>query len=197
MLDEAEEEEEPAKGVREPVSLDSLREQLALQMRAPQSHAMTDGSGVPQHVRKLAEDNPGQVTIMEWAPTKTFKALDARDVASYVKYIQHEFVCLLHTTKAGVTDEELRARMRTHGPIDHFAQKYEKVFKSITTREIATNPRLMTPILFQLHLLQEHQSGRISEENARAMVAKSAMEAMLTESMRRGVITPEEVSRAK
>jgi hypothetical protein len=160
-------------------------------------HQQTAGRGVPDHIKKLAEDNPGQVAIMEWAPTKTFEALDARDVATYVKYIQHEFVCLLHTTKSGVSDEELRARLCSHQPIANFAEKYEKVFMMITTREIATNPQLMTPVLFQVYLLQETQQGRISEEQARSMVANSAMEAILKEGVRKGAIRREDVDNAK
>ena len=129
---------------------DPLRGQVARQLSMEQMQ--TTGRGVPEHIKKLAEENPGQVTIMEWTPTKTFEALDARDVASYVKYIQKEFVALLHTTKNGVSDDELRTRMCCHSPISNFANKYEKVFTSITTREIATNPQLMTPILFQVHV---------------------------------------------
>lgn len=174
---------------------DPLRGQVSRQLSMGQMQ--TTGRGVPEHIRKLAEENPGQVTIMEWAPTKVFDALDARDVASYVKYIQKEFVALLHTTKNGVCDDELRTRMCCHPPIANFANKYEKVFTSITTREIATNPQLMTPILFQVYLLQETQSGRLSDDQARSMVANSAMEALLKEGMRKGVISAEDVQKAK
>ena len=155
------------------------------------------GTGVPEHIQKLARDNPGQVSIMEWTPTKSFKALDAKDVASYVKFIQQEFVALLHTTKNGVTDAELRLRLCKHKPIANFAHKYEKIFTSITNRDIATNPQLMTPILYQVFLLQELQAGHISEDHAKSLVASSAMEAMMKEAHRRGAITIDELRACK
>ena len=176
-------------------SVDPLRGQVSKQLSM--GSMQMSGRGVPDHIQKLAEENPGQVTIMEWTPTKTFDALDARDVASYVKFIQKEFVSLLHTTKNGVTDEQLRMRMCSHPPIAHFAEKYEKVFTSITTREIATNPQLMTPILFQVYLLQEMQNGKLTDDQARSMVANSAMDAMLKEGVRKGVISPEDVRKAR
>ena len=76
---------------------------------------------------------------------KTFKSDNANDVAVVLKYIQMEFVSTLHTTRR--SDEEIRSAMLTHGPIRDFADKYSTIFEKITTREIATNPILMTPIL--------------------------------------------------
>ena len=149
-----------------------------------QKESMMGGPGVPEHIKKMAEENPDSVTIMEWTPEKEFPALAASTVTSYVKFVQEEYVKLLHTTSS--TDEELRTRLCTHAPVNAFKEKYTRVFEKITTREIATNPRLMSPILFQLHLLEQVQSGKISEDQARASVADSALNAVVSEARSRG-----------
>ena len=60
----------------------------------------------------------------------------------------------------------------------------------ITTREIATNNRLMAPLLYQLHLLELVQkgpeAGGITEDQARATVADSSLNAVIAEARSRG-----------
>lgn len=174
-----------------------LQGEIARQIRMGRHVSASGGddefAGIPAHVRKLKEENPGQVAIMEWVPTKHFDPVNAQNLAALVGWIHREFVALLHTQKRGVTDEQLRARMRTNTTINNFADKYEHVWKNVTTRDVATNPALMTPILFQLHCLQQIERGHITEEQAKAMVADCAMNSMIKEAVRQGKLAPADI----
>lgn len=140
---------------------------------------------VPKQVAQVMADHPDkEVTVMQWEPEYTFPPLEAKTVSKYVKFVQSEFVKLLHTTNDA--DENLRTRLRTHPPVDAFAQKYAMVFDKITNREIATNPRLMTPILYQLYLLEQVQAGKMTEQQAKASVSESALSAVVSEARSRG-----------
>lgn len=147
---------------------------------------------IPFHIRNRAENDP-QCTIMQWTPTKTFESVNAEDVAILVKYIQNEFVKVLHTSKH--SDEEIRTAMLQHPPIRNFQEKYSTIFQKITTREIALNPVLMTPILYQVYILGEVQSNRLSEDQAKALIAKAAFEAVVKEGIKRGAISQNEAKK--
>ena len=153
-------------------------------------------SGIPSHIQQLADRNPGQVSVMEWVPTKTFSPLSPTNVAAFTKYCHTEFVKLLHTTPP-TPDSDPRGRMKMHPPIAAFAEKYSTLFEKITTRDIATNPKLMQPILYQTFLLEKVNSGEITDEQAKGFVANSAMEAVLSEMVRRGAISPTEADAAR
>ena len=152
--------------------------------------------GLPSHIEQLADRHPGQVSVMQWVPTKTFSPLSPTNVAAFTKYCHNEFVKLLHTTSP-TPDSDLRERMKMHPPIAAFAEKYSTLFEKITTRDIATNPKLMQPILYQTFLLEKVNSGEITEEQAKGFVANSAMEAVLSEMVRRGAISPTEAEAAR
>ena len=139
------------------------------------------------HIRDRAEQDP-QVQVMEWRPEEEFDALSAEQVMRFVKYIQREFVALLHTTPKGPegTDEALRERLRQFGPINAFASKYKRWFQNCTTAEIVTNPRLFTALLFQIYQKELVEKGAITEEQAKANVAQSAMEAIVGEMYSKG-----------
>lgn len=161
------------------------------------STVVAKGDDIPEHIRKLAEDNPGQVSIMQWTPTKVFSPLTAENVAAFTKYVHDEYVKLLHTTVGGESDQELRDRMKKHAPIRLYADNYERVFEKITTRDIALNPRIMTTIFYQTYLLQQVNSGKLDEQQAKGLVANAAMDTVLTEMVKRGAISQEEADDAK
>jgi hypothetical protein len=154
----------------------------------------TDGNSVgavPAHIRKMADENPGKVTMMEWQPQKTFQPIDPSDLARFQNYIHREFIGLL----AGKgTDEEHRKRMLSHKPICDFAERHPILFTKLTTRDIATNPRLMYPLKFQLHVREKVLRGELTEDQGKAMVATAAMQAIVGESVARGAMTPEKAA---
>lgn len=141
-------------------------------------------SQLPHHVKQMAEQDPESVVAMEWEPVETFEPLDSTTVTQYVKFILREYRALLHTHKG--TDDTFRKRLRTFDPVNEFARKYEIWFKRITSREIVTNDRLLTHMMFQLELFSAVESGVIDMENAKAQISKFAMEAVVAEGMSRG-----------
>ena len=154
----------------------------------------TDGDrvgAIPAHVQQLADENPGRVTMMEWRPQKTFEPLDPSDLARFQNYIHREFLGLLRESG---TDEEHRERMKTHKPIRDFAERHPVLFGKLTTRDIATNPRLMYPLQFQLHVREKVIKGELTEDQGKAMVANAAMQAIVGESVARGAMTPEKAA---
>ena len=143
---------------------------------------------VPPHVQHLADQNPGRVTMMEWKPKKTFDPLDPADLERYQNYIHREFMGLL---RGKGTDEDHRKRLKTHEPIWGFAERHPILFEKLTTRDIATNPRLMYPLRFNLHIRAMVLRGEITEDQGKGMVAAAAMQAVVAESVSRGIMTPE------
>ena len=143
------------------------------------------GTGVPAHIAKMAEENPDGVTVMQWVPTREFPPLAAETVTHFVRFTHKEFLGLLCCTKA-TSDAELRKRMREYHPVDAFADKYERWFEMVTTRDVATNDRLMAALFHQLHVLEMLQAGDVSGDQARAAVGDVCMNAVLAEARSRG-----------
>lgn len=133
---------------------------------------------IPEHIQKRIDNNEN-VSVMQWEPEKTFDQIAAATVTKFVKWIHKEFLSLLHTTKD--TDIILRNRMLKFEPVESFASKFPTVFEKITTREIATNPRLLAPIFFQLEILQKVQSGEMSNDQAKSSIAEASLAALKTE----------------
>jgi hypothetical protein len=102
--------------------------------------------------------------------------------------VHDEYLKLLHVVKKNTTDDDIRRRFLAHPPIRSFSEKYKRVFESITNREIATNPRLTSPIYYQMYLLSQVQKGALTESLAQGLVASNAMEAVLSEAVSRGQI---------
>ena len=128
---------------------------------------------------------------MEWKPKRCFEPLDPADLARFQGYIHREFMSLLR--EAG-SDEAHRERMKTHKPIRDFAERHPTLFEKLTTRDIATNPRLMYPLQFQLHVREKVLKGVLTEDQGKAMVANAAMQAIVWESVARGAMTPEKAT---
>lgn len=152
------------------------------------------GDAVPEHVQKMMEDNPGQVSIMQWTPTHEFTPCSATDVATNVKRVHARYLNEMHQQL--LTDVEMRAYLRQEPATDAFARKYARVFECITRREVATNPRLMTPILHQLYILEEVQGGRMTENQAKGAIASVAMEAIIAEAVSKRTMDPDAVREA-
>lgn len=168
----------------------------AVQKRISDGAVATTPSGnqvgaVPAHVQKLADENPGKVTMMEWRPQREFCPLDPADLARFQNYIHREFMGLLRESG---TDEQHRERMKTHKPIRDFAERHPILFEKLTTRDIATNARLMYPLQFQLHVREKVLKGELTEDQGKAMVANAAMQAIVGESVARGAMTAEKAA---
>ena len=141
----------------------------------------------PAHIVNAANENPN-VTVMEYTYDQVLKPLNADTVASYVKVISTEYLKLLHQTKS--SDEEIRQRLKTHEPFLNFAKRYQTIFQKITTRDIVTSPPLMSVIIFQVYLLEQVQSGKMTETQAQHAIAKASSEAVMHELKRKGISPP-------
>jgi hypothetical protein len=149
---------------------------------------------IPEHILKLKEDHPGQVSIMEWKPVREFKPVSATDLKQVVTWIKDEFVQLLATHND--TDENFRNRMVTGcETIRVFADNYPKMFGLITRREVVFNPRMVAVLMYQVHVLEQLTNGTINEEQAKSFVADSAMNNLLQEAVEQGKLAPEDLQR--
>ena len=164
--------------------------------RANCSHASAY-DGVPDHIVRMKDENPGQVSIMQWVPSREFKPVDAKSVASVACWVKDEFVALMHTQLRETPVQVLRARLRTDPTINTFAANYEKIFEKLTDPDIVTNPNLLTAIMFQLHVLEQLQAGVVSDEQAKALVAECAMTNILKEAVRTGKLDPRDIPKPR
>ena len=57
------------------------------------------------------------------------------------------------------------------------------------------NPALMSVIMFELHCLEQFQNGKITEEQAKALVAERAMTQLIAEGVRQGKLDPSDIPR--
>ena len=154
--------------------------------------AIATSDGVPEHVLAMKDANPGQVNIMQWTPCAEFEMVDARSLTSVALWIKHEFVLLLQNFKD--TDLAFRLRMIENSPvIGKFARNYPKLFTQLTTRSTVLNPALISVVMYQLHCLEQYQAGKITEQQAKALVAEQAMTQLLAESVRQGKLDPNEI----
>lgn len=148
--------------------------------------------GVPEHVLAMKDANPGQVSIMQWKPCQEFEMVDAKSLTSVALWIKHEYVLLLQNFK----DEDLNFRLRmiqNSEVIGKFARNYPKLFTQLTTRSTVLNPALISIVMYELHCLEQYQAGKITEEQAKALVAEQAMTQLIAESVRQGKLDPSEI----
>ena len=129
---------------------------------------------------------------MQWKPEHEFKPIPAADVAAYQKFVHREFLGLLRYSG---TDDEHRARLRSHKGIDDFAKRHPIIFEKITNREIATNQRLMGVLEFNLYIRKLVESGKLTEENGKAIVSQAVMQSLVNENIARGNISKEDLNK--
>ena len=156
----------------------------------------TTSDGVPEHILKMKQENPSQVSLMQWKPIKEFEMADAKKLTSVAMWIKNEFVGLMQNNK----DSDMNFRLRMFDSCPHigkFATTYPKFFTQLTTRAVVLHPPFLTALMFQLHVLEQVQMGHISDDHAKSMIAERTMTEMLSEAVRQGKVDPSDIPKAE